>query len=88
MPTVVTTPSRRPPRRTLRTTNIVSAPGVSVSSRDEDKRHELCVNHAFSPVLLTSLSRPTLAWHRRGRDASYPTPRTEPGVQYSRTAPR
>src|SRR5262245_12573123 len=42
MPNVVTTPSRRPPRSTLRTTSIVSGPGVTVSTAAARANEGIC----------------------------------------------
>jgi hypothetical protein len=42
IPKVVTTPSRRPPRRTFRTTSMVSGPGLSVSAAAMNVKATTC----------------------------------------------
>src|SRR6266496_1799675 len=56
IPHVVMMPSCRPPRRTLRTTNMVSAPGVSVNIAATHMKAITCESIMLSPVYTVFLA--------------------------------
>src|SRR5262245_5191476 len=59
MPKVVSTPSRRPPRRTLRITSMVSGPGAIVRTAAAQVNAITCASPMFSPFAPASLDRPS-----------------------------